>query len=97
MYIPRNWEFGPAFSKLRNFGGGFNPPNTPPGYASGHLELQVCIGAIIKCRGLNDRIYVNNPHSFTRRERSILKDKLLIFQDEEFYRALGNIFISCED
>jgi uncharacterized protein Usg len=20
MYIPQNWEFGPAFSKLRNFG-----------------------------------------------------------------------------
>jgi hypothetical protein len=41
MYIPRNWEFSQAFSKLRNFfflggGGGFNPPNTPLGYASGH-------------------------------------------------------------
>jgi hypothetical protein len=34
MYIPQNWEFGPAFSKLRNFGG-FEPPNHPPGYASG--------------------------------------------------------------
>jgi hypothetical protein len=30
MYIPRNWEFGPAFSKLRNFGGGFEPPKHPP-------------------------------------------------------------------
>jgi hypothetical protein len=31
MYIPRNWEFGPAFSKLRNFGGGggWTPPGTP--------------------------------------------------------------------
>jgi hypothetical protein len=27
MYIPQNWEFGPAFSKLRNFKGGLNPPN----------------------------------------------------------------------
>jgi hypothetical protein len=27
MYFPRNWEFGPALSKLRNFGAGkgFNP------------------------------------------------------------------------
>jgi hypothetical protein len=29
MYIPRNWEFGQAFSKLRNFGVGLNP-QTPP-------------------------------------------------------------------
>jgi hypothetical protein len=33
MYFPRNWEFGLAVSKLRNFGvgggGGLNPPNTP--------------------------------------------------------------------
>jgi hypothetical protein len=35
IYIPRNCEFGPAFSKLRNLGGGFEPPNHPPGYASG--------------------------------------------------------------
>jgi hypothetical protein len=35
MYIPRNWEFGQAFSKLRNFGrGGVEPPKHPPGYAS---------------------------------------------------------------
>jgi hypothetical protein len=27
MYIPQNWEFGPAFSKLR---GGFEPPKPPP-------------------------------------------------------------------
>jgi hypothetical protein len=27
MYFPRNWEFGSALSKLRNFGGGVNPPN----------------------------------------------------------------------
>jgi hypothetical protein len=30
MYFPRNWEFGSALSKLRNFGG-FDPP--PPRYA----------------------------------------------------------------
>jgi hypothetical protein len=30
MYFPRNWEFGSALSKLRNFGkGGLNTPNTP--------------------------------------------------------------------
>jgi hypothetical protein len=36
MYIPRNWKFGQAFSKLRNFGGGggFEPPKHHPGYAS---------------------------------------------------------------
>jgi hypothetical protein len=30
MYFPRNWEFGSALSKLRNFGvggGGLNTPN----------------------------------------------------------------------
>jgi hypothetical protein len=27
MYIPRNWEFSSALSKLRNFGGSLNPPN----------------------------------------------------------------------
>jgi hypothetical protein len=34
MYFPRNWEFGSALSKLRNFEGGLNPPNTPPWYAA---------------------------------------------------------------
>ena len=30
MYFPRNWEFGSALSKLRNFGwGGLNTPNPP--------------------------------------------------------------------
>jgi hypothetical protein len=28
MYIPRNWEFGSALAKLRNFVGGFEPPPT---------------------------------------------------------------------
>jgi hypothetical protein len=27
MYIPRSWEFGSAFAKLRNFGGVPNPPS----------------------------------------------------------------------
>jgi hypothetical protein len=36
LYIPQNWELGPPFSKLRDVGGGgLNPPNHPPGYASG--------------------------------------------------------------
>jgi hypothetical protein len=32
MYFPRNWEFGSALSKLRNFGGrgDLNLPNPPP-------------------------------------------------------------------
>ena len=32
MYFPRNWEFGSALSKLRNFGGGgwTPPPPNPP-------------------------------------------------------------------
>jgi len=29
-YFPRNWEFGSALSRLRNFGGGLNTPNPPP-------------------------------------------------------------------
>jgi hypothetical protein len=29
MYFPRNWEFGSALAKLRNFGGGLNPPGMP--------------------------------------------------------------------
>jgi hypothetical protein len=39
-YIPRNWEFGPAFSKLRNFRGDLKPPN-PPGYTSDQWETSV--------------------------------------------------------
>jgi hypothetical protein len=37
-YIPRNWEFTSAFSKLRNFGeGGVEPHKPPPpGYAGVH-------------------------------------------------------------
>jgi hypothetical protein len=33
MYFPRNWEFGSALSKLRNFGGWgrFEPPKPPLG------------------------------------------------------------------
>jgi hypothetical protein len=34
MYIPWNWVFGSALSKLWNFGGGLNPPNLPPRYAT---------------------------------------------------------------
>jgi hypothetical protein len=37
MYFPRNWEFGSALSKFRNFflGGRFwTPPNTPSQYAT---------------------------------------------------------------
>jgi hypothetical protein len=32
MYIPRNWEFGSALEKLRNFGGGegVEPQTSPP-------------------------------------------------------------------
>jgi hypothetical protein len=29
VYIPRNWEFGSALSKFRNFRGGFKTPQTP--------------------------------------------------------------------
>jgi hypothetical protein len=35
MYIPRNWEFGSALAKPRNFVGGVEPPETtPPRYAT---------------------------------------------------------------
>jgi hypothetical protein len=49
MYIPRNWEFGQAFSKLQNFGGGgLNPPNTPPGYASASAScLEAAVSIIL--------------------------------------------------
>jgi hypothetical protein len=30
IYFPRNWEFGSALSKLRNFGGEAEPPQTSP-------------------------------------------------------------------
>ena len=30
MYFPRNWEFGSALSKLRNFGGGLKTPTPLP-------------------------------------------------------------------
>jgi hypothetical protein len=35
MYFPRNWEFGSALSKFRNFGGGWTPK--PPRYAPDHM------------------------------------------------------------
>jgi hypothetical protein len=35
MYIPRNWEFGSASAKLRNFGGGPPPFGTPLVLAQG--------------------------------------------------------------
>jgi hypothetical protein len=41
MYFPRNWEFGSALSKLRNFGGGgggYNPPQTPLGTPLSHAK-----------------------------------------------------------
>jgi hypothetical protein len=42
MYFPRNWEFGPALSKLQNFGGwGFEPPKTPPRYATTSAEVDL--------------------------------------------------------
>jgi hypothetical protein len=31
MYFPQNWEFGSALSKLRDIGGGFEPPKLPLG------------------------------------------------------------------
>jgi hypothetical protein len=41
MYFPRSWEFGSALSKLRNFGGSYNPQTlplgTPLGKTYGHL------------------------------------------------------------
>jgi hypothetical protein len=42
MYLPRNWEFGSAFSKLRNFGGGgLNIPTPPPRYATGQCVCRL--------------------------------------------------------
>jgi hypothetical protein len=42
MYFPRNWEFGSALSKLRNFvgGGGLNhqTPPFPPWYGTGPCQ-----------------------------------------------------------
>jgi hypothetical protein len=38
MYIPRNWEFGSALAKLRNFGG-FEHPN-PPLHAADHRSAE---------------------------------------------------------
>jgi hypothetical protein len=44
MYIPQNWEFGSALSKLWNFGerGELNPPTplSPPQYATGPLKIK---------------------------------------------------------
>jgi hypothetical protein len=47
MYIPRNWKFGQAFSKLRNFGGGLNPPNTPLGTPVHHPMWVIKPGNLI--------------------------------------------------
>jgi hypothetical protein len=54
MYIPRNWVFGQAFSKLQNFGGGgLNPPNTSPGYASASGAPK---GSVLACNEREKKI-----------------------------------------
>jgi hypothetical protein len=42
MYFPRNWEFGSALSKFRNFGGGAEPPKLPR-YAIGQRHDQTAL------------------------------------------------------
>jgi hypothetical protein len=52
MYFPRNREFGSALSKLRNFGGWFEPPQTLPRYATVYFPLYIsCYSKI--CRPKN--------------------------------------------
>jgi hypothetical protein len=45
MYFPRNWEFGSALSKLRNFGGGFESPLgtplSPNGFVTGNSTEEI--------------------------------------------------------
>jgi hypothetical protein len=52
MYFPRNWDFGSALSKLRNFGGSvFEPPKTSlgrplgwlPEFSKGCLHFTGCV------------------------------------------------------
>jgi hypothetical protein len=51
LYFPRNWEFGSALSKLRNFCGvGLNPPSPPPLLVC-HWE-RFCTGIAIKYTGM---------------------------------------------
>jgi hypothetical protein len=61
VYFPRNWEFGSALSKLRNFGsGGLNPPTpfgTPlipnnPGGSQGCFHVWFSPPTCLACQSL---------------------------------------------
>jgi hypothetical protein len=59
MYIPPNWEFGPAFSKLRNFGGGggsLNPPNTTPWVRQCLHRFKIIESPECPCDGRNQTV-----------------------------------------
>jgi hypothetical protein len=68
MYIPRNWEFGSALSKLRNFGGwgGLNP--LTPRYATA-LQSVACQAAV---RQLCDTAHIEITSLFVQ-QAGVLK------------------------
>jgi hypothetical protein len=67
MYIPQNWEFGPAFLKTSEFRGGLNPPNYPPGYAS-EPRLSWHIGSLRATLFTSDVVVQSNLGSVSMME-----------------------------
>jgi hypothetical protein len=64
-YIPRNWEFGSALAKLRNFGEGLNPTNPTPRYATVfHCQsIVACRSQYVPCcEKLEDVRFVSGTH-----------------------------------
>jgi hypothetical protein len=75
MYFPRNREFGSALTKLRNFGGGFEPPQTPPRYATGGDCLQGLDAHLIRCE-IPEDLY-NNKSFENMGKKVIIQNSVL--------------------
>jgi hypothetical protein len=79
MYFPRNWEFGSALSKLRNFGG-FEPPH--PWVVTVHF--QICD----TCWYLQFKIFLvlKFPNLLLNYVTSVDKSYLALIQDQRVWQ-----------
>ena len=70
MYFPRNWEFGYALSKLRNFGG-VEPPKPPPPRHATARSNKACLASKSESSALVCVciMYVRNINTLNSRSR----------------------------
>jgi hypothetical protein len=67
MYIPRNWEFGSALAKLRNFvgGGGIWAPPNPPSVRHWHPHITLYMQTYLRlCAHLCLLFHTENKNIF---------------------------------